>query len=210
MKKFYLVLFLFIAGCVTDKQFINDIANQINLYSSEDKSDNVVFVSEPAELTTTPVIEEPKKEEIPEVPIKETDLDRVDVWLNKNVKNWEPDVTITARLDKDTLYIDCDKMDWPTFTSNKKSVYGCVWAIVEVDGKLMASTWEFFKSKNGTRDISKISTIASASDHFCGYSKMKNWYLKKGDKIGIMVTAGNVRANKILVEKRSNVVWLIR
>lgn len=204
-----LTVCLVCSGCQLSEYFKKEVEGK-NLISFPEKepvieSEDQKTVLEPEPVKTISVDE--IKPEVKPDPLPENDLAYVDDWLCENVKDWPVTVTMTANQSGDNLYFGFDKMEWKQF-SVKKDVRGCIWAIVKVDGKYKASPFEFFTGQNNKKGLGVLTY--KAYDQFVGYSKMKGWQWKKGEEIGLFVTAGNVRRGHPRYEERSNVVKVVR
>lgn len=188
----------FLTGCSEKKvkDFEGAIGKAVEQYSFVDEEKSEEKVTVPPVEEVKPEIEEPV--DLPPV----NDLDCVNIWQDRSVKNWPTTVKLDVTIDKSKMYFTCDKMDWPAF-GDTKPVNGNIWIIVERGGQVYATTWEWFRGQKFAKDRSKLQDDAPGHMH----GDWSGWSPKEGEKLGFFLS-GRVRDGGKNAEERTNISWV--
>jgi hypothetical protein len=180
-----------IAGCTPDER--KDVLETVIASIPEKKVEEKVTVPAPEPV------------EVVIVPSSATnDLDDVDVWNDKSVRDWPVTVQLKVTQNPKKITFECDRMPWPG-SKEAKPVAGNLWIIVQKDGKKYAQTWEWFQPfKCFTKDASKLSK--DASDHMKG--NWAGWLPKDGETYWFFISS-MARDARRTVNERSNICEVI-
>ena len=122
-------------------------------------------------------------------------------WKGKNaskVASWPVTTTLNASVSGSTVSLSYDKAkDWPSVDG----VCANAWAIVNINGKWYAGTFEYLRS--GQTSKPSYTLDGSHGDHF-KVSPLSSWRPHSGEVFGLMVS-GLCRNGLSNVEERSNI-----
>ena len=128
-------------------------------------------------------------------------------WLHYDVSAWPVTTKMTASFSGGNVNVPFDRTSvWPTKNADGP-VNANVWAIVNVNGKWYAATWEWLRPKGTSKSMKKLLKTGGEGDHF-KVAPLNAWKPKSGEKIGLMVS-GLARGKDRNVQERSNVEWVV-
>ncbi|HRT04828.1 MAG TPA: hypothetical protein P5204_03935, partial [Kiritimatiellia bacterium] len=127
------------------------------------------------------------------------------VWLHANVRDWPQTAKMTASVSNGAISFPYDKTKvWPAVDG----VNANPWAIVNVDGRWYAATFEWLRVGQTSKPMWVLDKSTGRGDHF-KVSPLNKWTPKSGEQFYVMVS-GLARSTGRNVKERSNVfkvVW---
>ena len=122
-------------------------------------------------------------------------------WLNTDVSGWAETASLHASVKGGTINMPYSKARvWP----GVDGVNANPWAIVNINGKWYAATFEWLKVGQTTKPTSVLSQTDGKGDHF-KVQPLSSWRPHSGERFGIMVS-GLARGGSLRnVKERSNI-----
>ena len=121
-------------------------------------------------------------------------------WLNTDVSGWAETASLHASVKGGTINMPYSKARvWP----GVDGVNANPWAIVNINGKWYAATFEWLKVGQTTKPTSVLSQTDGKGDHF-KVSPLSSWRPRSGERFGLMVS-GLARGGLRNVKERSNI-----
>lgn len=119
-------------------------------------------------------------------------------WKGKNISSWPITTTLRASVSGGNVTLSYDKKNsWPVVDG----VCGNCWAIVNINGKWYAGTFEYLRP--GQTSKPSYTLDGSNGDHF-KVSPLSSWRPQHGEVFGLMVS-GLCRGGLSNVQERSNI-----
>lgn len=126
-------------------------------------------------------------------------------WLHANVRDWAVTTTIAPSISGGMIRMPFDKSGtWPTKEIDGGAVNANPWAIVKIDGKWYAATYEWFRKGSPNKSMGVLDHTGGYGDHF-KVSPLNRWTPKSGEEFYFMVS-GLARSSVRNVQERSDPV----
>lgn len=120
------------------------------------------------------------------------------IWKGKDISGWPETTTLRASISGGKVHLDYGKKrEWPAVGD----VNANAWAIVNIDGRWYAGTFEWLRFGQTEKEACKLDS--SCGDHF-KKDPLSSWRPRSGEVFGLMVS-GLCRDTKRNVQERSNI-----